>query len=308
MKKLSRYGFLVVAVSALFLVGSASAGNAATPCATSAQASLRSCQFGVLDDFWLSAAKCPNFPSREERDACIRQAQGDKKDALAECRDQNEARLQVCADLGGEAYHPIIDPADFVSGVDNPFFPLTPGTTLVYEAHTETGVEHDEVHVTRDVKRILGVSCTVVRDVVLLDGQLIEDTLDWYAQDIRGNVWYFGEEAKAYEDGELVSIDGSWKAGRDGALPGIIMEARPRVGDVYRQELLAGEAEDLASVSSLDKSVTVPYGSFSHCLMTDDSSPLEPDVAEQKFYAPGVGTVLEIDADGSLELIAITHD
>jgi hypothetical protein len=228
----------------------------------------------------------------------MKQADGDAKDAMGECGDQNEARLDVCRDLGGSAYHPVIDPANFVTGVDNPYFPLTPGTTLVYESQTPDGLERDEVRVTHNTKMILGVSCIVVHDVVTRNGNLLEDTFDWYAQDKAGNVWYFGEEAKQYEGDELVSIDGSWKAGRDGAQPGIIMEAHPLVGDLYRQEFLPKEAEDMGEVVALDASDAVPYGSFSGMLETNDFSPLEPDIVEQKFYAPGIGTVLEIDADG----------
>jgi hypothetical protein len=287
----------------------ASGSRSATPCATAAQAMLKSCQAGAMDDDWLATAICANLSSRREMSECTMQAFEDRMDAQDECADQYQARREVCDRLGGGAYQPDLDPADFVSGVTNPFFPLVPGTTFIYEQRTAGGVEHIEVHVTREIKEILGIPCTVVRDTATLDGEVIEDTLDWYAQDVRGNVWYLGEESRSYEDGDLISIDGSWKAGRDGALPGIIMEAHPQARDLYRQEYLPGDAEDLAAVASLNKSVTVAYGTFNHCLMTEDFSPLDPGVVEYKFYAEGIGNVLELDADGSrLELIAITHN
>ena len=281
-----------------FFLGSPLRSSGFTPCVSSAQNTYKSCQLGANDDYYLALALCQNLASARDQLACAKQAAQDAKDALGECADQNAARLEVCQELGGAAYHPAIDPANFVSGVDNPYFPLTPGTTLVYLSQTPDGLERDEVQVTHDTKMILGVPCVVVHDRVTRDGELLEDTLDWYTQDKAGNVWYFGEEAKQYEDGELVSIDGSWKAGRDGAQPGIIMEADPKVGDLYRQEFLPKEAEDLGRVASLDASAVVPYNSFTGLLETDDFSPLEPDIVEQKFYAAGIGTVLEIDADG----------
>jgi len=301
---------LAFAVGAVTSEALASGTRTADPCVTAAQAMVKSCQAGVLDDYYLATAICANLSTRSELSACALAAFTDRKDAQDACGEQYAARREVCDELGGGVYQPALDPADFVSGVDNPFYPLVPGTTYVYEQHTAAGVEHDEVHVTGRTREILGIPSTVVRDVVTLNGEVIEDTLDWYAQDVRGNVWYLGEEAKEYEDGILVSIDGSWMAGRDGALPGIIMEAAPRRGDIYRQEYLPGEAEDIASIAGLDRSVTVPYGTFDHCVMTEDFSPLDAGTPpEHKFFAAGIGTVMEIDSDGSrLELIAITHD
>ena len=142
------------------------------------------------------------------------------------------------------SYPVTIDPANFVETVDNPYFPLTPGTTWVYEGESDGEAERNEVTVTDETKTILGVTCVVVRDVVLIDGEIVEDTLDWYAQDADGNVWYMGEAVQDFEDGELVSTEGSWEAGVDGAQPGIIMLADPQVGDYYQQELYEGEAED----------------------------------------------------------------
>jgi hypothetical protein len=195
--------------------------------------------------------------------------------------------------------------------VDNPYFPLTPGTTRVYEGETEDGLERIEVVVTHDTREILHISCIVVRDTVSLDGELVEDTFDWYAQDNDGNVWYMGEDSKEYEDGEVVSTAGSWEAGVDGAQPGIIMQANPQVGAAYRQEYYAGEAEDMAEVLSLTETASVPYGSFDALLMTKEWTPLEPGVAEQKYYAAGTGLVLEVMVEGGtgrVELIDLTTD
>lgn len=199
------------------------------------------------------------------------------------------------------AYNPDIDPADFVAGIDNPFMPLVPGTTRTYETETDEGLETVVVTVTDETKVIMGVTCVVVRDTASLEGSVIEDTYDWFAQDVDGNVWYFGEDTAEYEDGEIVSTEGSWEAGVDEALPGIVMEGDPQVGDVYRQEYLEGEAEDMGEVLSLDESVTVPYGSFEHCLMTKDWTPLEPGIVEHKYFCKGVGEVLAELVEGGSE-------
>jgi hypothetical protein len=202
-------------------------------------------------------------------------------------------------------YNPSINPADFVAGVDNPLFPLVPGTRYVYQS----GGEITEITVTNDTKQILGVTTIVVRDVVSVGGEIIEDTYDWYAQDKAGNVWYLGEDTKEYEDGQLVSTAGSWEAGVDGAKPGIIMHGtQPAIGVPYRQEYYVCEAEDMAEVVSLNESVTVPYGSFNDCLQTREFTRLEPGVSEYKYYAPGVGLVLEVNVNsGALtELIEVT--
>jgi hypothetical protein len=208
----------------------------------------------------------------------------------------------------GTPYAPEIDPADFTTRIDNRYWPLQPGTTFVYDGTSDGEKEHNEVAVTSQTKTSLGVRCVVVRDTVTVDGELTEDTLDWYAQDKTGNVWYFGEESKSYENGKVASTEGSWEAGIDGAQPGILMPADPKVGDEYRQEYYAGEAEDMAAVLKLGGSVTVPYGTFDDVLVTKEWSPLEPDVVEHKTYAPGVGLILSESVQGEqerLELIDI---
>jgi hypothetical protein len=210
-----------------------------------------------------------------------------------------------------KTYQPIINPANFVAAITNQFFPLTPGTTFIYEGEEDGESERNEVYVTHETKEILGVTCIVVQDRVWVEGDLEEETFDWYAQDTDGNVWYFGEDSREMSNGVVVSTEGSWEAGVDGAQPGIIMQANPQVGDSYRQEYYWGEAEDWAEVVSLSESVTVPYGFYTNCLQTKEWTPLEPGVTEHKYYAPGVGVVLEVTVEGGkerVELINITTE
>ncbi len=200
-------------------------------------------------------------------------------------------------------YAPAIDPSNFVTVIDNPFLPLKPGTTFVYDGQTEKGNEHNEVAVTSETKVIMGVTCVVVEDTVMVDGALEEGTTDWYAQDRQGNVWYFGEDSKDYENGQVVSTAGSWQAGVDGALPGIVMQARPKEGDTYRQEYYKGEAEDWAAVLSLTESASLPLGSYDNLLMTNEWSALDsPPVYEHKYYAADVGFVMTKYVEGGFEM------
>jgi hypothetical protein len=210
-------------------------------------------------------------------------------------------------DVGDETYNPVINPADFVEQIDNQYLPMTPGTTFVYDGESEDGKEKIEVNVTHETKEILGVTCIVVRDRVWVNDELVEDTFDWFAQDKDGNVWYFGEDSKEYEGGKVVSTEGSWEAGVDGAKPGIIMKGNPQVGDAYRQEYYEDEAEDMAEVLSLNESVSVPYGSFENCLKTQEWTPLEPDVVENKYYAPGVGVIKEVAVEGESERVELVE-
>ncbi|MCC6695939.1 MAG: hypothetical protein IT365_09960 [Candidatus Hydrogenedentes bacterium] len=210
-------------------------------------------------------------------------------------------------DCGLQAYNPDIDPEDFVDAIDNPYFPLVPGTTYLYESETEEGTEQVEVTVTDAKVEILGVECTVVRDTVTLEGEVVEDTYDWYAQDVDGNVWYFGEASMEFEDGMVRSTFGSWEAGVHCAKPGIVMKADPRVGQTYRQEYYACVAEDKATVIALGESYTVPYESYEDCLRTEEFTPLDPDAVEQKVYAPGVGFIFALaDGERTEELVSIT--
>lgn len=205
-------------------------------------------------------------------------------------------------------YNPEINPENFSNVVTNTYFPLDPGQVYTYTSQTPDGLETVVVTVLAETRQVDGVICTVVRDVVSLDGVLIEDTYDWYAQDNEGNVWYFGEDVSNYENGEFQDKDGSFEAGIDGALPGIIMLANPVLELPYRQEYSFNIAEDWGKVVAKDVTVTTPYGTFDNCIKTADWNALEPDAPmEYKYYAPGVGNVKEeVEGTGEvLELISI---
>ena len=205
-----------------------------------------------------------------------------------------------------KTYAPNIDPDNFVEEVDNKYFPLKPGTTFVYEGKDEEAVERIEVTVTNDTKRVMGVDCVVLRYRVWIDGKLVEDTFDWHAQDKDGTGWYFGENSREIENGKVVSTEGSWEAGVDGAEPGILIKADPKVGVTYRQEYYPGEAMDRGKVLSLDEKATVPYGSFDHLLMTKDWNPLEPTAGvAHKYYAPGIGKIQEVYVEGPAEKVEL---
>ena len=190
-------------------------------------------------------------------------------------------------------YAPTIDPANFVATVDNPYWPLKPGTTFHYEGVRGTTPQTDDEVVTHQTKVILGVTCTVVRDTVSEHGAPVERTFDWYAQDTLGNVWYMGEDSLELKNGHFVKASDSWESGVNGAQPGIIVPANPQLGDAYRQEYYPpGQALDEARVLSLHGSIKVPYGKFDGVLVTSERSPLEPQT-EQKYSAPGIGEVEE---------------
>jgi hypothetical protein len=183
--------------------------------------------------------------------------------------------------------------SQFTTKIDNPWMPMRPGTRWRFVGHTADGTEHTVTAVLDVTKVVDGVRTVVVHDVTRRAGRLLENTYDWYAQDARGNVWYFGENTKAYGGGGHVSRAGSWQAGRAGARAGIVMEAHPRIGDAYRQEYRKGVAEDQARVLSRHGSADVPYGALHGLVKTRDFSRLEPRGDELKYYAKGVGVVLE---------------
>lgn len=196
---------------------------------------------------------------------------------------------------------PQFDPANFTGdAIDNPYFPLKPGTTFLYEGQEDGIPARDETLVTHDFRLVDGVLCVVVRDRAYLNDPaiLVEETFDWYAQDKFGNVWYFGEEATEFPSG---SKEGSWEAGENGALPGILMEAHPRVGNQYSQELAIGVAQDMAQVLSVNKALAISLGSFDDLLLTKEWSPLEKGVTEHKYYAPGVGFIYGVMVKGGSE-------
>jgi hypothetical protein len=210
-----------------------------------------------------------------------------------------------------ETYDPKLNPDHFSAQITNKYFTLTPGKKMVYEGETQDGTERVETYVTNQTRMVQGIETIVVWDRVWLEGDLIEDTKDWYAQDKDGNVWYFGEDSKEMAGGAVTSTHGSWESGVDGAKAGIIMKAVPAIDDSYRQEYYVGVAEDMATVISLTESVTVPFGSLSGCLKTLDYTPLEPGAEEHKFYCPSVGGVaLEVVLeDGErVELVSVEYN
>ena len=204
-------------------------------------------------------------------------------------------------------FAPKFNPDSFVRRVDNRFFPLVPGTQFVYKGEEDGEQETNVTLVTKERKHILGISAVVVLDRVFVDGELQEKTLDWYAQDTRGNVWYLGEDTQELEDGKVVSTEGSWEAGVKGAVAGIIMPAHPVVGQHYRQEFFAGEAEDEAQEVARDLDITVPYGSFHDCIKTVEWTRLEPGIKEAKFYCPRVGFVKAVDVQGPETRLVLKH-
>jgi hypothetical protein len=209
-------------------------------------------------------------------------------------------------------YSVSIDPANFGGRIDNPYFPLRPGTTLRYEGVAEDGKtpQTNVVEVTDATKRILGVDATVVLDTVSTRGTPVERTHDWYAQDKDGNVWYLGEDSFDYKNGHFVKSTGSWEAGVDGAQPGILMETHPRSGDAYRQEYYPGHALDQAMVLAGGGAVTVPSGTYRNTVVTEEKTALEPGIRERKWYAPGIGEVRSQSVAGekaSSELVSVTR-
>jgi hypothetical protein len=208
----------------------------------------------------------------------------------------------------GGAYHPSVDPTKFVEVIDNPYMPLQPGASWTYTGTVDGERQRNDVVVRPEHKTIMGIPAAVVRDTVKdADGAPIEVTTDWYAQDTDGNVWYLGEDSKELQNGKVTSTQGSWEAGVGGALPGIIMLAQPAVGTAYRQEFLRGEAEDLAKVVRLGESAKVAAGSYDSLLVTREWTPLEPKNIEDKYYAPGVGNVLDVLTAGELGRMELTR-
>jgi hypothetical protein len=214
------------------------------------------------------------------------------------------AVLFVLASTGIAASAPAAgpNPRDFVARVDNPWFPLLPGTTFVYRGVKDGKTARDVVTVTHAIRTIQGVRSTAVADRLYLAGRLEERTTDWYAQDRRGNVWYFGEATGELDRaGHVTSTEGSWLAGRNGAKAGIYMTARPTVGQSRLQEYYKGHAEDHFAVVSLRARVSVPYTTSNRALLTKEWTPLEPGTLDHKYYVRGIGNVKEVTVKGPLE-------
>ncbi len=201
-------------------------------------------------------------------------------------------------------------PADFSTHIDNPYFPMRPGTVWTYRETDGKDVERIRVKVLKRTTMIEGIRARVVRDVARSDGEVVESTFDWYAQDSGGSIWYLGEATKSYDDDGTVSTEGSWRHGKDGAQAGLLMPAKPRVGCDYREEYLAAEAEDRAAILAKSETLKVPTGSYRRVLHTTNSTPVEPDILENKFYARGVGPVAEFTISPSLSsavLLSVTR-
>jgi hypothetical protein len=195
---------------------------------------------------------------------------------------------------------------DFSANVDNRWFPLKPGTTLVYRGSKDEGNAVEYLTVSDETQKVGGVPCRAVLDRLYLDGKLAETTRDYYSQDNKGNVWYFGEDTAELEaDGTMVSTEGTWHTAEAGAQPGIFMPASPRVGESHRQEYYRGHAEDFFQVLDLTASVSVPYKLFSGTLQTKEWTPLEPDVRDNKYYVQGIGEVKETTVKGPREELVL---
>ncbi len=297
--------------------GKKGGGNGAGACSSTAVVLRTACTVDLGVNFSEASAKCLNISDTDARKACYGSARQDMADARDECASVFGERQTLCTALGQAPYEPQFGPAfadNFVDPLDiggavlpNPYFPLVPGTTRVFKDSSGDNPQTTTVTTTHDTKLIDGVTCLVVTDVVTEDGVRVEDTQDWFAQDLQGNVWYCGESSQELStfDGdqpmtpELVSIEGSWKAGIDGAKPGIVMAANPKVGETRRLELAWGDAEDANQILDLAASETTPGESCTHtCVETRDFSPLDSGGGEEhKFYAPGVGVILEIDQE-----------
>ncbi len=204
-----------------------------------------------------------------------------------------------------------IDPDDFTNPQPNPYFPLEPGTVSILRGSEDGARLLNRTTVTPWTKVIQGVTTTVVQDVLYSDGILEEKTTDWYAADNTGTVWYFGERTATYDEhGTVISTEGSWQAGVDGASAGIIMPANPRPTDAYRQESYHGHAEDQAWIVANHQVVHVPYGDVTQVVRSYEWTRLEPRVVAVKFYGPGLGIVREKDVSGGdelLELVRVEH-
>ncbi len=338
---------LPMLLAALLLVPAA--GNAASPAAAGnhmeslfglanvCEGTARTAYLGCInekrDDFWIGLGNCNYISDVQDRKDCFDENRTGHEDGDDECAGQLDGRNEVCDLLGETRYEPEYAPEDFVDPMaigdtvePNPFFPLVPGYRWVYEGNGE----HNEVEVLNETREIDGVTCVVVHDfvselsspdegesTVQQDegdgngvGPVTEDTLDWYAQDADGNVWYFGEISQSFEDGILVDIEGSWTSGVEGAKPGIVMYAMPEVGSIYRQEFFLGDAEDMAKIVSLDATPDLaasnPGDCSMGCLQTEEWTPVAPDDPhEYKYYQAGVGTVQEAvpDTGETLDLI-----
>ncbi len=266
-------------------------------CGKTTQQLFQACQYDARTETRTGFAICLNMSDPADSKACIRTTQKAHWEANAQCKEVREARNDVCDVTGSGPYDPVIDPANFVSGIDNRYTPFPPGAFRVYEKRTAEGLERIRVEVLPETREIMGVTVMTLRDTVTRNGVLIEDTKDWLAQDKHGNVWYFGEIVQNFEDGLLANLDGSFEAGKGGAKPGFWSKGAPQVGESFRQEWALGEAEDVVEVVSLDaRDADVPFSQngTGPILKTLNTTPLSPGSDEFKYYVPGIGFALEV--------------
>ena len=270
-------------------------------CTRTAVAAVRACKLQKQSEGWVKRGDCNNLADAASRAGCEEKAEAAAEKAEDDCDEQFDARLSACKTLGENPHDPKIDPAMFVNPADigksvqpNPYWPLNRGRVTIFRSSGETITDT----VTAETREILGVQCAVVHNTVVnRAGVLIEDTVDWYAQDILGNVWYFGEIAQNFKGGYLANLNGSWVAGVDGAMAGIMMKALPARSVTYREELSLAVAEDSSEIISLTGSARVPAALCEgDCLVTRNFTPLEPGAVTTKYYLRGVGVILEVDA------------
>lgn len=243
--------------------------------------------------FWRSAAEALNGPATGLL-PCLQDAWLEYQDAIAAAQAVFDARLAACADVGHGPYIVTIAPAAFSLPVTNPWFPLVPGRVRAYEKHGAEGLVRTEVTVLSTPVTIAGVACVPVRSVGTRDGTVTEETIEYHAQHASGAVWVFGSQERFFDGGFLDGIDGSWRAGRDGAQAGIQMPASPTPGVACRMGYHQGDAEDIIKVVALNQTVVTAAGTFTGCVQVEEYSPLE-DEREMKYFAPGIGLVLEVN-------------
>jgi hypothetical protein len=323
---------LALVVAAGWIGANASAAPPGSFCTATAEAQFRACTAEARDDFRVGRAVCMNLAEAAERTSCFVENRDTREESRELCAEQHTARKDLCAELGEARYDPSFEPEDFDHDFGsltnpNPLFPLAIGNRWEFRGGDETIA----IEVRDATKLIEGVTCIVVNDRVEVGGRVVEDTDDWFAQAKNGTVYYCGEEVKDYEffpgdqpeAPELVSIDGSFKVGRDGDKPGIVFLAMPTTGTVYRQEFSASNAEDVARVLSVnyvygddpDLDLLVPEDLASllcagGCVVTHEFSPTEPGKFGRKYYAPGIGFFLETDpAEGTaVQLVGCNFD
>ena len=293
------------------------------PCSSAAVSMQQACTVNIADDFFHGTAVCADMLDDADRADCLAEVEIAADEQDMECDETFDARLLLCDERNDAAHDPafgtayvtnFVDPLEIGNSVEpNPWFPLVVGNRWTYEGDAES----IDIEVTDETKLIDGITCIVVVDVASEDGVVVEVTHDWYAQDLDGNVWYCGEIAKNFEvfdddvpmTPELVDIDGSWKAGRDSAEAGMLLPFDPQVGVLIRQEVAYGEAEDVIRIESVTETETAPGGACDgDCLLTTDFTPVAPGTEENKFYAPGIGMIVEVDLETGdrVELVEFT--